>query len=65
MPIKIDKEVEAEVKSMKLNSLMRRYIELNFDKVAHEASGLTDAVNQLQKEMNKIEKAYEAIEAVQ
>lgn len=62
MPIIIDPQLKKDLKQQKLRSLMARFFELEMDKVAHEANGLTEAVASLQKEMDKIQKAYEAIE---
>lgn len=64
MPITIDKTIEAEIKTQKLRSLMVRYIELNMDKVAHTANGLAEAATSLQKEMDKVQTAYDAIQAM-
>lgn len=64
MPVKIDKSVEAEIKAMKLDSLMRRYIELSYDMAAHGASGMDKAVKGLQEQRDRVETAYETIEAM-
>lgn len=62
MPIIIDAQLKQDLKKQKLRSLMARFCELEMDKVAHEANGLIEAATSLQKEMDKIQKAYEAIE---
>lgn len=62
MPIIIDHQLKQELKQQKLRSLMARFFELEMDKVAHEANGLMEGANSLQKEMDKVQKAYDAIE---
>lgn len=62
MAIQIDQQLREEIKKQKLRQLMVRYIELEMDKIAHEANGLSQATVAVQGEIDKVKTAYEAIE---
>ena len=57
-----DPQIKEQVREQKLRQLMVRFIELEFEKVAHLANNLTQASEMTQKEIDKIVTAYEAIQ---
>lgn len=62
MTIQVDQQMREDIKKNKLRQLMARYIELELDKIAHQANGLDDNVAFVEGEMEKVRKGYEAIQ---